>query len=480
MEGFTNVIDVRSLTVFYGEKKGIDDVNLSIDEGEIVLVGGESGCGKSTLMNAICGFIPHIMPARVNGEIYIEGKKINSPVEVARIVGMVQQEPDSQFCTETVEEEIAFGPENFNFERKEIENAINESLSAVNAKHLRKRKLVELSGGEKQKVSIASMLAVKPRVLILDEPTASLDQKSIKEVLDAIRNLREDRKITLIIVEHRLERFFEISTRLILMENGKIFLDCKKGSLEYDRFKKDTNKDFEFRINQSRKEYGDRNVISVRNLTFKYGNRRILDCVNLDIKEGSIVGLLGNNGTGKTTFLRLLCGLENIQEGSITIFGNRYDSKNLPKVWMIARVLGLVFQNPTHQIFENSIEKEILFASKNFCLDLTNALKTVEEYEKKEGVRRDRHPNRLSFGQKRRLNILSVSSYQPRVLLLDEPLAGQDTKNVLLICEVLQRLHENGVTILIVTHEPSFARSFCTHTYTFKDGKIVEGCDDEV
>ncbi|MEM2899190.1 MAG: ATP-binding cassette domain-containing protein [Thermoplasmata archaeon] len=470
------MIDVRSLTVFYDEKKGIEDVSLTIKEGEIVLVFGPSGCGKSTLMNALCGFIPYIIPARINGEIYIESKKFETPVEVARIVGMVQQEADSQFCTETVEEEIAFGPENFNFDRKEIENTIKESLNAVNAKHLRKRKLSELSGGEKQKVAIASMLALRPKVLILDEPTASLDQSAIKEVLDTIRNLRENRKITLIIVEHRIERFFDVAERFILMENGKIVLDCKKGSVEYKKLRDDKKEGF--RIKEDRK-CGDRNVISVRNLTFRYGDRKVLDDVNLDIKEGSIVGLLGNNGTGKTTFLRLLCGLEKIQEGSITIFGNRYDKNNLAKPWIIARSLGLVFQNPSEQIFENSIEREILFGARNFGLDISHAMKMVEDYENKEGVRRDRHPNRLSFGQKRRLNISSVYSYQPRVLLLDEPFAGQDSKNVSLICDDLERLNKECVTILIVTHEPLFARTFCTHVYTFKDGKIMEGCEDE-
>ncbi len=464
-----NAIEVRSLAVTYqnNEKRAVDDISFSIKDGEVVLFAGASASGKSTSMQAICGFVPHIIPANVTGEIFIYGKMLQSPIDIARHIGMVQQEPDSQFCTETVEEEVAFGPENFQFSRDAIEEAVASSLDAVGASHLRFRKLSTLSGGEKQKVAIASVLATKPKILILDEPTASLDCESVSDVLCAIRSLRDKRSLTLIIVEHRLSGFLNLATRLVAMKDGKIVADCEKGSAQFRKYENDSVAPMRFSKIKCKKNI----VLSVMDISCRLGGAQILDGVSFDIRAGSIVALMGRNGAGKTTLLRTICGLERLQSGKMIILGKTYTTKNPPKPWEIARDVGLVFQNPAHQLFENTIGNEIFFAPRNFGLDLSCAEKTIKEFEDRERVKRQSHPSGLSFGQKRRLNISSVSSYKPSLLLLDEPFVGQDRQNAEALVRMLLDLRSIGRTIVVVTHEPSFARSFCTHEITLSSGK---------
>ena len=456
----------------------MDNLTLSIDRGDFVLMAGDSASGKSTAMQAVCGFIPDIIPADISGSIALDGRFYSDPSDVAGVACMVQQDPETQFCTETVEEEVAFGPENLRFERSEIERVVEESLSRVKASHLRDRRLSTLSGGEKQKVAIASMLSVGPKLLILDEPTANLDRRSVGQVIHAIDSMRSRTELTLVIVEHRIREFIDMVGRVIVLSGGRVKEDCSRGSEAFRRLREEAF----VPLNSRRPSCDSREVvISVKGLGYEVDDCMILDDVSFRINKGAVVALMGENGAGKTTVLRHLTGLQSVQKGEVVVRGHRITPGCQLDAWTLGRDVGLIFQNPNHQIFEDTVEGEMIFAPRNFNAPLDTAEAFTKDFEEREGLIRYVHPHCLSFGQKRRVNIHSGSSHAPHILLLDEPFAGQDRGNAERITEVLERLQKRGATIVIVTHDQEFARGFCTHVIIMSQGRIVaSGPFDEV
>jgi energy-coupling factor transport system ATP-binding protein len=466
------MLHVQDLRVRYENrsKPAVDGLTLRLDLGEFVLLLGDSASGKSTAMQAICGFIPEIIQAQVSGSIAINGRSYDNATEVSGLVSMVQQDPEMQFCTETVEDEVAFGPENFSVPPYEIRAQVDEALASVRASHLLDRRLSTLSGGEKQKVAIASMLAMRPQLLILDEPTSNLDPRAVSEVVDVIDALRRKREMAIVVVEHRPDSFKDIASRVLTMDKGRLTGDCRRGD---DRFQELVTR-AQPQVYPRRPVREERAVVAANDLTFEIGASRILDGVSFEVGQGSIVALMGENGAGKTTLLKLLTGLLSPESGRMTVFDNQMDASRNPEPWTLGKDVGFVFQNPNHQIFEKTVEREIFFATENFGKPKDDASRSVEDFERREGVRRFVHPHCLSFGQKRRVNIRSASSHGPRLLLLDEPFAGQDAKNAASICQMLSALHDEGKTLIVVTHDPTFAQEFCTHVIFLKKGRSVK------
>ena len=466
------MLEVADLTVRYRgrSKPAVHGLSFEAGEREFILLSGNSASGKSTAMQAVCGFIPHIIPADVEGTVRFDGREYDDPAKVAGIACMVQQDPETQFCTETVEEEVAFGPENLRYGREDIRASVDQALAAVKASHLIDRRLSTLSGGEKQKVAIASVLSVNPRLLILDEPTASLDPRSVGQVVRAIGAAKAMRDITVIVVEHRIRDFIDMADRLITMREGALQLDCRRGEHEFDVARETVITPPAY--NRPRRRDG-RKIISVRGLSLEIDGWDILDGVDVDIREGSVVALMGENGSGKTTLLRHLVGLQPIQKGTISICDHTISEERSVDAWDLGKNVGLVFQNPNHQIFENSVEREMLFAAKNFETDLSTARRALEDFERNEGLRRYVHPHCLSFGQKRRVNILSAHSHNPAVLLLDEPFSGQDQENVDRIVAIITDVQSGGGTTVVVTHDLNFARNYCTDAIVLQEGRVI-------
>ncbi|HUV62024.1 MAG TPA: ATP-binding cassette domain-containing protein [Thermoplasmata archaeon] len=466
------MLEIRKLSVRYRgrSKPAVSDLSLNVNRGEFVLLAGPSASGKSTAMQAVCGFIPHMTPAECTGTILLDGVEHGSPEAIAGIACMVQQDPETQFCTETVEEEVAFGPENFRFAQAKIRDSVSHALRSVNADHLMERKLSTLSGGEKQKVAIASMLAVEPKLLILDEPTASLDPRSVGQVVGAVRAMKARSDITVVIVEHRVRDFIDMADRLLVIEEGVLTRDAIKGGEEFAAAQNSAMVHPSYHRPTGE---GTSPIITIRDLSLEIDGWPILDDVNLDITENSVVALMGENGSGKTTLLRHMTGLQMIQRGEMNICGHRMSPDRVVDAWTLGRDVGLVFQNPNHQMFEDTVEKEILFATHNFQTSEQKALLAVTGFEEREGLKRFVHPHCLSFGQKRRVNIVSAYSHEPRVLLLDEPFAGQDQGNVDRIVSLVADIHRSGKTLVIVTHDEDFARQFCTDAVVLYEGRVV-------
>lgn len=466
------MLDVEGLSVRYSgrSKPAVSGLSLHVGRGEFVLLAGDSASGKSTAMQAVCGFIPHIIPADCEGTVRMGGVEYRDPETVAGVACMVQQDPETQFCTETVEEEVAFGPENFRFPPERIRLAVDHALEDVGASHLADRRLSTLSGGEKQKVAIASMLAIGPRLLILDEPTASLDPRSVGQVVRAVRRLRKSNSITVIVVEHRVRDFIGMVDRLLVMSEGRLVSDLRSEEIGFEGAKEEATKPPAY----TRFLGGLREpAIAIDGLSFKVDGAQILEDVSIRIPERGVVALMGENGSGKTTLLRHIVGLQKVQEGGMSICGHQVTKERPVDPWSLGRDVALVFQNPNHQLFENTVEKEIVFAPTNFSVPLTEAEQAVRSFEKNEGLKRYVHPHCLSFGQKRRVNILSSASHGPKVVLLDEPFAGQDQGNIDRMVAILRDLQASGKTVVVVTHDPHFARTACTDVIVMHQGWVV-------
>jgi len=426
-------IETRDLRIQYPDRDrpAIDWLTESVARGEIVVITGPSGCGKSTLCQAIAGFIPEIIPARVDGEILIDGNRVHETdsARIAQRIGYIQQDPDAQICTLRVEREVAFGPENLCLPPKEVSCRVDECLEAVGIEALRHRETTELSGGEKQRLAIASILAMHPRILLLDEPTANLDPHGAKMLFDLLSRLRSERGMTLVIVEHRIQPLIEMQPRILVLDKGRR-VD------RHARMRIDP-KTMGRRGEQERSGYptpvGDC-MLSIEQLNFAY-REPLLENLSLDLRHGEILGVIGPNGGGKTTFLRLIAGLETPDAG---------------RVQMASGVrMGFVFQHPHHQIFERTVERELLIdCDAEQPTDVTRWL-AAGRLNGLGGV----PPLSLSLGEQRRLTLLTALRRDPNLLLLDEPFIGQDRQNVdWIVSQILDHCGRGG-SVILVSHD---------------------------
>ncbi|CAJ35299.1 ABC transporter ATP-binding protein [Methanocella arvoryzae] len=472
-----SVIRLKNLKFWFPESDSpvIDDVSLDIRHGEVVVITGPSGCGKSTLALAIGGFIPHVIDGRMEGLAEVCGKNTRDVplAEMATMVGLVQQDPEAQLCTLTVEDEVAFGPENLGLPPEEVRRRTETSLAMAEASHLRNNCIFELSGGEKQRVAIASMLAMSPGVLILDEPTSSLDPEATTDIFHAIRRLKERENMTILVIEHKLDRVAGLADRMIVMERGKVIFDGEPEATArryIDRIRAGTPA----QASGKRVDATDRQeeTIRVEGLHFGYDGREVLRGVDFAARRGEIVGIMGRNGSGKTTFLGHITGINKPGKGTVKVMGR--DTRRL-KVTEISRYAGFVFQNPNHQIFERTVRAEAGFACRNFGYPAEKERIAVNAVLDRYDLSRysDRHPLKLSFGEKRRLNLSSVLPYDPQVLILDEPLVGQDLVNAARMTKDLRELSAEGKTVIFVTHDADVAYQCCDRIVFFNEGQII-------
>jgi energy-coupling factor transport system ATP-binding protein len=476
------VVDIQELSFTYSgsEVPALERINLRVYPGQFITITGPSGCGKSTLALCLAGFIPHAYAGKMEGTIYIQGRNTRDyPAGgLSGIVGLVQQDPEAQLCTLTVKDEVAFGPENLCIPSEEIRERILFALEAVGAIDLKDRQLHTLSGGEKQRVAIASVLAMTPSLLILDEPTANLDPSCTREVLETLRRLKEQHQISIIVIEHRLERLVSISDHLLLMQRGRIVDEGKPES--FRRLFSPVGKRIKAEIglpeegsSSIRKQAQKVPVLSVKNLTAGYAGRDVLSGISFSAYEGETIAVMGDNGSGKTTLLLALLGIINAREGAIYLQGKDITRQ---KVSRRAQYMGLAFQNPNHQIFEDTVLKEAALASSFLGRDTPHeteqrVVQLLEEFGLKQYE--NKNPFTLSLGEKKRLALLSLLAYMPRILILDEPLVGQDSDRVELLINALREHRARGGITLMVCHEPNMVVSCCQRILFLSKGKLI-------
>ncbi|HHW54655.1 MAG: ATP-binding cassette domain-containing protein [bacterium] len=470
------VVDVQDLSFTYrgAARPALAGINLQVQPGQFLTITGPSGCGKSTLALCLAGFIPHAYPGRMEGRVRIQGKDTRDyPAGgLSGIVGLVQQDPEAQLCTLRVQEEVAFGPENLCLPPEEIAKRVHWALEAVGALNLKERQIHTLSGGEKQRVAIASVLAMTPGLLILDEPTANLDPACTREVLQTLQQLKAEAGMAIIVIEHRLAGLAPLADAFLFMEGGKIVGQVRPGKYQKKYVSLAGGKDGKESREPLAGEKGKEPLLTVDNLRAGYGGREILQGISFSARGGETIALMGDNGSGKTTLLLALLGLLPAK-GKIFLAGEEITGR---KVTRRARDMGLTFQNPNHQIFEKTVAREAALparfltgegpASIGERVDRLLAAFQLEEY-------RDVNPFTLSLGEKKRLTLVSVLAYSPQILLLDEPLVGQDSHRLELLLAALAQHRGRGGITLMSCHEPEVVASCCQRVLFLEKGRLL-------
>ena len=454
-------IDFERLTVRFPDRDrpAVFEVTERIEPGEVVAITGPSGCGKTTLCRAVAGFIPSLVPADVSGDVNLGGTSVlaSDPAHLAVRVGLVQQDPDAQICTLNVRQEVAFGPENLCLSPDEVNRRVDDALRTTGIEHLADRVTTTLSGGEKQRLAIASILAMEPEIILLDEPTANLDPPGAKGIFDTLRVLRRDEGRTLVIAEHRLGPLLPLEPRLWVMDEGRIV------ARRATRRREDLV-ELGLRAAWPRRPGGDAPssdaLVALRDASFGYDERRVIDRLTFAPAGGEIVGVIGPNGGGKTTLLQLLAGLESPQEGT----AERADGLRI----------GMIFQHPHQQIFERTVRRE---------LEIEGALTDEGRAALLEEARLDGFdevpPLSLSLGEQRRLTVTTAFRTEPDLLLLDEPFIGQDRHNAAWMIGRILTARDRGGAVVLVSHDVSLLASLCDRLLFLGDD-VIDGRPAEV
>jgi len=463
-----DIVEISGFSAQYPQSvsAALSQVDLSIGAGESVLVTGPSGSGKSTLALCLTGVIPSAVYARLSGSIRVCGVEPASQgvYDMAGRVGLVQQDAEGHFCTMRVEDEVVFGPENLRCSPAEIEHRVGRALELAGAGHLAGRALNELSGGEKQRVAIASVLAMQPQLLVLDEPAAHLDPRATRSVADSLRMIRRDSGLSVVIMEHKPWRFAGSARRMVHLDEGRVVYD---GPVKWDRptFMQSS-------AARSCEPRRDEPLLAVRGLSHSYGERTALAHVDLDVARGEIVGVMGDNGSGKTSLLLSIMGIVRPQAGRVTLRDD--DITGLPVSARASRI-GFVFQNPNHQLFTDTVWREVaagLPARRRSAEECRRAALSLLRRFGLESMC-DRHPLTLSFGQRRRLNLAAALIGDPDLLMLDEPFAGQDLKRAEDLAGLLAEVADAGKGVLLVGHDPDIMARCCHRIVFLEHGRVT-------
>ena len=410
----------------------LDDVSVRLEPGEKVAVLGPSGSGKSTLLRALAGLVPHFHGGRFAGRVTIDGRdtRRTRPAELAGTTAMVFQDPEDQVVMTTVWNEVAFGLENIGTPPAEIAARVDAALGAVDGLHLADRRAIELSSGELQRVCLASALALRPRLLIVDEPTSQLDVEVAEAFLDTLTGL----DAAVVLSEQRIGRALELAERVLFVEEGRLLLDAPVS--EAVDWLADQRPEFlpGAEIVLGSPPDGE-TVLSVSGVSFSYGALSVLDGVDLELRAGELVVLEGRNGSGKTTLARIAAGLLQPASGEVRREGT---------VCYLA-------QDPGRYLIRERVDDEVAIAVGG---DRERALHALARVDLEWAAAR--HPRDLSSGERERLALAAVAVSEPRVLILDEPTRGIDPLRKRELCDWLLGYVEDGNAVLVVTHDESF------------------------
>ena len=449
------------------ELESLKDINLTVEEGDVILVCGPSGCGKSTLVRCVNGLIPHFYQGTLTGSVTVCGIDVSKTTlrKLSRHVGTVFQNPRSQFFNVDTTSELAFGCENFGLSPDEIELRINEVVNGHDLGALMDRSIFKLSGGEKQKIACASIAVEPTRVVILDEPSANLDFKGICELQKMIEAWKAEHK-TILIAEHRISYLLPYITRALLMEGGEIVREYSKDQIsalseeELHGLGLRAEKILDpFSISLADRKSSATDKLILSNMKYSYkGEKPVFDIPQMEIPKGEIVGIVGANGAGKSTFLRCLCGLERSCKATLKVGNEIWNNKKR------RRNIYMVMQDVNHQLFTDSVLEEVMISQETE--DKEEALKILESLDLMEYV--DKHPLALSGGQKQRVAVASAIASERAIILFDEPTSGLDYRHMLQVSDLLKQLRKKGKTVIIVTHDIELIKNACDCIRSFR------------
>lgn len=503
-----------SFQYFSQAEPTLHEINLKIHRGEKVLIVGPSGSGKSTLGHCINGLIPFSYKGEITGALTIKGEDTRTKdiYQLSKWVGTVLQDSDGQFVGLTAGEDIAFALENDNIPTKVMHDRVKKVAEMVEMHNLLSSSPFELSGGQKQRTSLAGVMVDDVDILLFDEPLANLDPATGKTAIEIIDDIHRDSGKTILIIEHRLEDVLHRHVdRILVMKDGRIIADMDAHALVSSEILVNTGireplyvtalkyagvdvspelqpgyittvkaesaktalTDWQNRVPTPPAKDGKPTILSLEQVDFSYdGIKPILQEVNFDIQEGEIVSLVGKNGAGKSTLSKLICGFEKVDRGVIRYYGE--DIKDMT-IKERAEIIGVVLQNPNQMISKSLIFDEVALGLR---------FRNVQEDEIKERVEKvlkvcGLHPFRswpisaLSYGQKKRVTIASILVLGPKILILDEPTAGQDFRHYTEIMEFLEEINELGVTVILITHDMHLMLEYSPRAIVLAGGRII-------
>lgn len=490
-----------SFTYKKGEKRALEDINLEIEEGEFVGIIGKTGAGKTTLTLTMNGIIPHFLKGDLEGSVSIFGRDLRNyrVNDFFQNVGIVFQDFETQIFSSSVEREIVFGLENLGIEREEMEERLGFFSRKMGIDHLLKRNPLFLSGGEKQRLVVSSILAMKPSLLVFDEPTTDMDPEGREELYSLYNELKGNK--TIVVVDHDFERLF-FADRIIFLDRGEIVTSGKPDEifLNFELLEKHLikppdllslfkflkSKEIPFSLEKAKeifekegykilpeKEEEKRpssRIIEILNLSFSYRLIPALKDINIEIREGELVSIIGPNGSGKSTLLKLIAGILPLKEGKIFIKGK--EIRELKD--KINQIIGIGFQNPDYQIFKESVWEEV-----GFSLELSG-IKGIERDKRIEEIlsllnlidKKDNDPFTLSKGERQKLVVASILATEREIIILDEPTTGLDPFEVEKVVEIIKTLKKKGATVIFVTHSLELAFAFSDWIIILKNGEI--------
>lgn len=474
------MIKIDHISFSYGEENentgGVRDIDLNIEDGQFVVLCGESGCGKTTVTRLINGLIPHYYEGKMTGEVWVNGAKVSEQplYDTAAVVGSVFQNPRSQFFNVDTTSEITFGCENLGQPEKDIRERLAKTVRDFRLEKLMDRNIFHLSGGEKQKIACAGVSIMELDVLVMDEPSSNLDAASILDLRKILAFWKSQGK-TIIVSEHRLYYLRGLADRFIYLADGQVSHDYS--AAEFEQLTEQQRSDMGLRTFALERllppvlPQQAKTALALRNFHFAYKNEpetlHIMDC---EIPTNRIVGIIGNNGAGKSTFSRCFCGLEK-RCGEIVWNGKKYRPKDR------LNTCYMVMQEVNHQLFTESVLDEVLIS-----MEEANQKRAEEILSRLDLLDfKDRHPMSLSGGQKQRVAIASVIASKCSILFFDEPTSGLDYRHMKEVANVLRQVRDAGITVYVITHDLELILDCCTDIIHLEDGSIIDqyGMDED-
>lgn len=547
------IIRIDHVSFSYGEAsaRALDDVTLSVSPGDFLGIIGPSGAGKTTLASAMSGAIPHHYTGPFFGSVLVDGKDTCAVTltDISQVVGSVLQDIDTQMVASVVEDEMLFGLENFGVPHSQIEERVIDALETVGIANLRERDIATLSGGQKQKVAIAAILALRPRVLVLDEPTAALDPASSRMVFETLRSINRELGVTVVIIEQKVALLSEYASRIAVMQGGRIALEgtpsevfshsaelrsigvdsprvtrisnslaargfieagepclnvreaslliqnlCKASSpapraaatagvgraaadapATADAGRATTASPGECGMAESPRrpamKPGGSPVVRLQDVTYAYpGGGASVRHLNLEVYPGEFVGLVGQNGAGKTTATKLVNGLLKPSSGTVEVAG--LDTRTA-RTSQIARHAATLFQNPDHQICRDTVLDEVAFGLELGGVDAETARERARAVAEDFGLPLGEAPFSLSRGQRQMVALASVVVLEPELVILDEPTSGLDYRECMTVMETVRRMADRGSAVIMVCHDMEVVSDFAERLVVMADGEIA-------
>ena len=491
------------------------DISLDIRKGEKVLICGPSGCGKSTLAHCVNGLIPNSYPGKTTGTLTVGGQNAEnlSLFDLSKVVGTVLQDSDGQFIGLTVAEDMAFALENDCMDQKDMKALVDRVAQLVGVSGVLGHAPYEISGGQKQRVALGGVMVSGVDVLLFDEPLANLDPAAGKKAVELIDEIQKRTGCAVIIIEHRLEDVLHCPVdRVVLMGEGRILFDgdpdsllCsdllqKSGireplyvtALKYAGVPLDRDQrlsylpelrlteedrrrvaDWFFAQPEPKEEKGKKELLRAENIDFTYeGGHHALKGISASIAEGEMLSIVGTNGAGKSTFSKVLCGFEIPQKGTLTLSGEDLSAYSIKER---ADRIGYVMQNPNQMISKTGIFDEVALGLRNRGVPEEEVKPRVEKALKTCGLYPFRNwpVSALSYGQKKRVTIASILVLEPKIILLDEPTAGQDLYHYTQIMDFLAELNRSGTTVVLITHDMHLMLEYTPRAIVFHDGHVI-------